>query len=169
MATVKCALGKRGRPSHEWNDGEKDRIYCLGWVDPMTDAPLPECLACPDFVNKAQDDLEAEYIKREALLLRIDCHGTNKFGMLDEDIRAFVKAQPAVDAAPVVHGLWMPVYESEMTGWDPAVAGRDPIGGYICSACKEEAVYDCNDKFVLSNYCPHCGARMEGSNEHETD
>lgn len=72
-------------------------------------------------------------------------------------------------AAPVVHGLWMPVYESEMTGWNPAVAGRDPIGGYICSACKEEAVYDCNDKFVLSNYCPHCGARMEGSNEHETD
>ena len=37
MATVKCALGKRGRASHEWNDGEKDRIYCLGWVDPMTD------------------------------------------------------------------------------------------------------------------------------------
>ena len=66
----------------------------------------------------------AEYIEREALLLRIDCHGTNKFGMLDEDIRAFVKAQPAVDAAPVVHGLWMPVYESEMTGWNPAVAGR---------------------------------------------
>ena len=50
MATVKCALGKRGRPSHEWNE-----------VDPMTDAPLPECVACPDFVDKAQDDLEAFY------------------------------------------------------------------------------------------------------------
>ena len=61
MATVKCALGKRGRASHEWNDGKKDRIYCLGWVDPMTDYPLPECLACPDFVDKAQDDLEAFY------------------------------------------------------------------------------------------------------------
>lgn len=61
MATVKCSLGKRGRPSHEWNDGKKDRIYCLGWVDLMTDAPLPECLACPDFVDKAQDDLEAFY------------------------------------------------------------------------------------------------------------
>lgn len=80
-----------------------------------------------------------------------------------------VKTIHSADVAPVVHGLWMPVYESEMTGWNPAVAGRDPIGGYICSACKEEAVYDCNDKFVLSNYCPHCGARMEGSNEHETD
>ena len=43
-----------------------------------------------------------EYIEREALLLRIDCHGTNKFGMLDEDIRAFVKAQPAADVVPVV-------------------------------------------------------------------
>ena len=52
MATVRCALGKRGRPSHEWNDGKKDRIYCLGRVDPMTDDPLPECLDCPDFVNK---------------------------------------------------------------------------------------------------------------------
>ena len=44
----------------------------------------------------------AEYIEREALLLRIDCYGTNKFGMLDEDIRAFVKAQPPADVAPVV-------------------------------------------------------------------
>ena len=77
MATVKCALGKRGRPSHEWNDGKKDRIYCLGRVDPMTDAPLPECLACPDFVDKAQDDLETfygrtdEFISREATIKRI--------------------------------------------------------------------------------------------------
>lgn len=69
---------------------------------------------------------------------------------------------PAADVAPVVHGLWIPVRESEMTGWDTAVAGRDPIGGYICSACKEEAVYDCNDEFILSKYCPHCGAKMDG-------
>ena len=61
MATVKCALGKRGYPTHEWNDGKKDHIYCLGRVDQMTDYPLPECLDCPDFVNKAQDDLEEFY------------------------------------------------------------------------------------------------------------
>lgn len=76
----------------------------------------------------------------------------------------WIRKQPtAADVAPVVHGRWMPVYESEMTGWNPAVAGRDPIGGYICSACKEEAVYDCNDKFVLSNHCPNCGAVMYGN------
>ena len=61
MATVKCALGNRGYPSHEWNDETKDHIYCLGRVDQMTDYPLMECLACPDFVDKAQDDLEKFY------------------------------------------------------------------------------------------------------------
>ena len=76
---------------------------------------------------------------------------------------------PAADVAPVVHGLWIPIRESEMTGWDPAVAGRDPIGGYICSACKEEAVYDCNDEFVLSKYCPNCGAKMDGGADNEAD
>ena len=76
---------------------------------------------------------------------------------------------PAADVAPVVHGLWIPIRESEMTGWDPAVAGRDPIGGYICSACKEEAVYDCNDEFVLSKYCPNCGAIMDGGNSNAVD
>lgn len=64
------------------------------------------------------------------------------------------------DVAPVVHGVWIPVHESEISGWNPEVAGIDPIGGYICSACKNEAVYDCNDKFVLSDYCLWCGAKM---------
>ena len=61
MATVKCALGKRGRSSHEWNDGQKDHIYCLGWVDQMTDDFLPECKRCPDHVDKAQSDMDAYF------------------------------------------------------------------------------------------------------------
>ena len=65
MATVKCVLGKRGYPSHEWNDGTKDYIYCLGRVDQMTEYPLSECLTCPDFVDKAQDDLEKFYGRTE--------------------------------------------------------------------------------------------------------
>lgn len=59
MATVKCPLGKRGYPAHEWNDGKKDRIYCYGRIDFMTYDPLPECVSCPDHVSKAQDDLDA--------------------------------------------------------------------------------------------------------------
>ena len=41
-------------------------------------------------------------IDANATLLAIDIHGTNKFGMLDEDIREFIKKQPTVDAVEVV-------------------------------------------------------------------
>ena len=61
MGTVKCAYGKRGCPSHEWNDGEKNRIYCYGWYDCMTDELIPVCKACPDHVDKAQDDMDEFY------------------------------------------------------------------------------------------------------------
>ena len=113
----------------------------------------------------------AEYIKREAVLRavhgqRSPCRSPAQNRMLD-CLKAAVIRISAADVAPVVHGLWMPIRESEMTGWDPAVAGRDPIGGYICSACKEEAVYDCNDEFVLSKYCPNCGAKMDGGDNTE--
>ncbi len=57
-------------------------------------------------------------------------------------------------------GEWIPVMESEITGFNPKFAGRDPICGYKCSRCKAEAVLDCNDEFVLSNFCPTCGAPM---------
>ena len=93
-----------------------------------------------------------KYIDREALLLRIDCYGTNKFGMLDEDIRAFIKAQPASDVAPVRHGRWIMV--------------DDSCGKYACSACRE-IEQECTEwgaghyNPVDKDYCPNCGAKMD--------
>ena len=90
-----------------------------------------------------------EYIEREALLLRIDCHGTNKFGMLDEDIRAFVKAQPAADVAPVVHGRW----EYDL----PTI---NTYGQLRCSICNWWTLDPSVDSSY--SYCPNCGAKMDG-------
>ena len=69
---------------------------------------------------------------------------------------------PTIDTGSLrVHGMWMPFYESEITGFNPEFAGCDPITGYKCSKCGAEAIFDCNDQFVLSNYCHNCGASMD--------
>ena len=52
----------------------------------------------------------ARLIDLDELLLRIDLHGTNKFGMLDEDIREFLKAQPTVEAVVLPCKLGAPVF-----------------------------------------------------------
>ena len=101
----------------------------------------------------------AEYIKREALLLRIDCHGTNKFGMLDEDIRAFVKSQPAADVAPVVHGRWDDSGQYTFPGGGTAVRCTE------CGCALTVSEYHLNNW----NYCPVCGAKMDGGADHEAD
>lgn len=49
-------------------------------------------------------------IDADALLLRIDCHGTNKFGMLDEDIREYISKQPTIDPESL-QLQWIPVTE----------------------------------------------------------
>lgn len=113
----------------------------------------------------------AEYIYREQLLELINenCKyktPTNEYTrgcneVCDWAIKT-IKNIPTADVQEVSHGHWILLRESEITGFNPEFAGRDPIGGYQCSNCKEVAIFDCNDEFVLSRYCPHCGAKMDG-------
>ena len=65
------------------------------------------------------------------------------------DVAVQVIDIPAVDAAEVVHGTWEETYN---------VYGTEII---VCSACKYEAGLD------LGNFCPNCGARMDGCREEE--
>ena len=53
---------------------------------------------------------------------------------------------PAADVAPVVHGRWVP-FHSEIAG-----------DIQYCSACEIGFA-------TKTNYCPNCGARMDGGNE----
>lgn len=113
-----------------------------------------------------------EYIEREALDKALTIAAANG---KDKDRRTWAKAicvlhdAPAADVAPVVHGLWKPAAESEITGWNPGYAGYDPIGGYFCSNCSYEAIFTCNDEYELSAYCPNCGAKMDGGDNDAAD
>ena len=52
---------------------------------------------------------------------------------------------PTVDAVPVRHGRWTMV-EGELAFWD------------MCSACGRKIVH----RTPYYDFCPHCGARMDG-------
>lgn len=107
----------------------------------------------------------AEYIKREELiswLKRIplkdlsDGRGLCRI-IMEEDFKHAIRAIPAgtiVDVAPVVHGRWLEV------GY---VCGE---GEFECSACHKTEWRATISRF---NWCPFCGARMDGDSDAKTD
>ena len=91
----------------------------------------------------------ADYIDKQAFLdymKRTDRYFNVKF-----DIENF----PTADVAPIVHGRWELEYET--------------YGKMRCSVCKKEALIEKTigdvgviTNYVDSNYCPNCGAKMDG-------
>lgn len=68
--------------------------------------------------------------------------GTNEaLGIIEE----WIASIPAADVAPVVHGRW--VYRKFDT---------------ICSECRKSAIFDEWEQQAETDFCPHCGAKMDG-------
>lgn len=70
-----------------------------------------------------------------------------------EALSKAVDEAPTVDATPVVHGRWY-VPKGMMP---PEHHGR-----YRCSVCGHMAMYERPGREFLSDYCPNCGAKMDG-------
>ena len=94
-------------------------------------------------------------IDADELMLKVDMHGTNQFGMLDEDIRQFINDVPTVDAQPVKHGRWE--FCSNL------------MGEYFkCSECGYKGdVPTCMGEPIYI-FCPNCSAKMDGGADDET-
>ena len=73
--------------------------------------------------------------------------------------RRLIENAATVDAVPVVHGRWEDIY-----------GGKYANPRFRCSVCKTKALYvnvlnglgNWIDEQELSNYCPNCGAKMDG-------
>ena len=119
----------------------------------------------------------AEYIKRETVLERAEYDNNYRLIIPAEAI----KATQAADVAPVVHGRWILEAHDERVNYRWNVTAE-------CSECCDEQkeiwagffpnVPPCIARDValisaesvkLSNYCPNCGARMDGGDDGETD
>ena len=96
---------------------------------------------------------EKEYIEREAMveiitMLKSEIDG--KCMMDDEALLYFIKKMPAADVAPVKHGHWVKEKPDVLIYWH-------------CSVCKN--CYYLEEP--NANYCPNCGAKMDGGEEND--
>ena len=97
----------------------------------------------------------AEYINREAIMKfpirkgRCDKeHANGHFINGIESVLEYVENLPSADVAPVRHGRW-----------------EKQSGLYSCSECGTTCPYDVQADVIeywACNYCPNCGAKMEG-------
>lgn len=60
----------------------------------------------------------------------------------ESDIGYMIRKRPTVDVSQVKHGRWLCV-------------DTDTDQFFLCSRCKKKEYWE-------SNYCPYCGAKMDG-------
>ena len=106
----------------------------------------------------------AEYIEREALEVELN-HRLNflmgENGEYDHYTSGFDEAVtrvenfPAADVAPVVHGRW------DDSGRYTFPSGNTAVRCTNCGCALTESEYRLNNW----NYCPVCGARMDGGED----
>ena len=106
-----------------------------------------------------------EYIEREALMrfpIRLNHydkeHGNEHFVLGIESVLEYAESLPAADVEVVRHGAWVEYWDDNYLSF---CHKSSECGGLPLT--KEETIHD----EVLSAYCPHCGAKMDGKGEGE--
>lgn len=99
-----------------------------------------------------------EYIKRiDANYAVTDAIWHGKRSM--HDVASAINSVHSADVAPVRHGRWL--HTEEPLGW------KD-VDCMECSACHDSWIIEedyCFDDMPLWNYCPSCGAKMDGGED----
>lgn len=95
----------------------------------------------------------AEYIEREAVLPAIE-NAVELYPSEYDEIKSHIKAIPAANVAPVVHGEWITIEK-----WAAKAQ-------YKCSVCGRRIMASLDVAKVMGKYpyC-NCGAKMEGRDD----
>lgn len=95
-----------------------------------------------------------DLISRSALLAEYDWKHIGHAGAA----RKLMVDAPAADAAPVVHGRW----DRDLTKPCETMTNERHVDEiHVCSVCRNMALSGDMDYF-LTDYCPFCGAKMDG-------
>ena len=118
----------------------------------------------------------AEYIEREALLEDIQAAVENEGmgSMVAGALKRYVKRVPAADVAPVRHGRWLLEANKDKVNcrWNVTAEcsnccdeKKEIWAGFFPNVpdwlARDTALIDAKS-VKLSNYCPNCGAKMDG-------
>ena len=76
-----------------------------------------------------------------------------------EEFAEYLYEIPTADVAPVVHGRWI--------SWEEAGNFVPSPDRHECSVCHDAAQVLVNGFELLSDYCPNCGAKMDGGDNTE--
>ena len=94
-----------------------------------------------------------DYISREAALEDFESCNAGNPCWTPQRVKTLLLRQPAADVAEVVHGRWIDGAEDFTCGNHNAE----------CSICRCYVSWDgCDEDF---NYCPNCGAKMDGGED----
>ena len=73
-------------------------------------------------------------------------------------VKALIARQKTADVAPVRHGRWDSIPNTYI-----CVAEKD--GSYLGNATSCSACDEINPNAYKTNYCPNCGAKMDGDHD----
>ena len=115
-----------------------------------------------------------EYISREAALKDFEACNAENPRWTPQRVKTLLLRQPVADVAPVCHGRWILEAHDERVNYRWNVTAE-------CSECCDElkeiwagffpgvppciardAALVSAESVKLSNYCPNCGAKMDG-------
>ncbi len=102
-----------------------------------------------------------DYISRDVAIARLTkVEVTNRLATMT-DAKREIAEMPAADVAPVVHGEWEAVdwREYDASGCEVICYPKD---GIACTHCRY--VFK-KDALWKKNFCPNCGAKMDGGAE----
>jgi hypothetical protein len=105
---------------------------------------------------------DKEYIERGAFLRKC-AEAFGHYGVAIKAIEGIADECTAADVVEVRHGEWKQA--TEPCGWHD-------VDCVVCSACGESWILDGDFDFDVVkdfwNYCPACGAKMDGERKEQT-